>query len=313
MRRGLTNQPAKWGSPRLSLALFLILSLLLASCGGGGSKRKAVATPTQVATSATRISDTKGASNSLITQRHRFTSSPVVYLDPGHGSVDTGTQGYTDSGQLVYERTVVLQIALRTATLLRQDGITVVMTRTTPTDPCALPSDYAPGGGALSAEGVLNDLQCRINKANAAHAQVLLSIHMNAYSDPSVGGTETFYDSTRSFGAENEQLANLIQNHLMQALHSQGYTTPDRGITDDTQLQAESMGTMPSSYDHLVMLGPGVPGKLTPSDMPGALCEVFFLSDPAEATAVVQPQMQNLVANAFTLALEQFLMENGVQ
>lgn len=312
MGRGFTNQQAEGGYLRIPLALVLTLSLLLASCGGGAS-RKTVTTSTPDVTSATRVSDANGANTSLINQRRRFTSSPVVYLDPGHGGVDTGTQGYTSSGQLVYEKTVVLQIAQRTATMLRQDGITVVMTRTSDTDPCAQASDYTSDGSALTPQGVLSDLQCRINKANAAHAQVLLSIHMNAYSDPSVGGSETFYDSTRSFGAENQQLAGLIQNHLMQALHSQGYTTPDRGITDDTQLQVESLGAMPSNYNHLVMLGPGSPGKLTPSQMPGALCEVFFLTDPSEATAVVQPQMQNLVAGAFALALEQFLSDNGAQ
>lgn len=307
-------------SLRFSLSIVLILGLLLVSCGGGNStesNRKAATPGDQGQTGSTRVSDTNGvgatATPNLITQRRHFTSAPVVYLDPGHGSVDTGTQGYTSSGQLVNEKTVVLQIALRTAALLRQDGITVVMTRTTGTDPCAKPSDYTSDGSALTPDGVLNDLQCRINKANAAHAQVLLSIHMNAFSDPSVGGSETFYDPTRPFGAQNQQLAELIQNHLMHALHSQGYTTPDRGITDDTQLQVESLGAMPSTYNHLVMLGPGIPGKLTPSQMPGALCEVFFLTDPAEATAVVQPQMQNLVAGAFALALEQFLSESGTR
>lgn len=248
--------------------------------------------------------------------RKHFTSAPakpapVVYLDPGHGGVDTGTQGYTSSGQVVYEKTVVLQIALRTAALLRQDGITVVMTRTTDKDPCAVPSDLTDDGTELTADGVLNDLQCRINKANAAHADVFLSIHMDAFQDPTIGGTETFYDPDRTFGAQNAKLAQMIQSDVLGQLHQAGYTTNDRGITNDTQLQAESMGAMPSSYDHLVVLGPGVPGLLTPTAMPGALCEVFFLSDPSEANAVVQPSVQNLVATGFALALEQFLIASG--
>jgi len=301
-----------------------VLSILLAACGGGSTTSLDLQ---QTSTPSSRLSDAHGAEPSpvvieptptptLMPSRTHFASAPkkpapVVYLDPGHGGVDTGTQGYTSSGQVVDEKTVVLQIALRTAALLRQDGITVVMTRTTDADPCAIPSDLTADGTELTAEGVLNDLQCRINKANAAHADVFLSIHMDAFQDPSIGGTETFYDPDRPFGAENAKLAQLIQSHVLNELHQAGYTTTDRGITNDTQLQAESMGAMPSSYDHLVLLGPGVPGLLTPSQMPGALCEVFFLSDPSEADAVVQPSVQNLVATGFALAIEQFLVANG--
>ena len=236
------------------------------------------------------------------------TAMPILaFIDPGHGGVDTGTIGYTDTGQQVEEKNITLAVALRTAKDLRQDGIGTELSRTTDSLPGSTPADYTANGTALTADGVLADLQRRINRANASGARVLLSIHMNSYSDPSVGGSETFYDSSRSFGAQNKQFAQDVQSSVIAALRANGYTTPDRGITDDTTLRADSLGTLEESYDHLVLLGPGVPGRLQPSRMPGALSEPMFLSDPAEATAVVQPAMQDLLARAYATAIEKFL------
>ena len=237
--------------------------------------------------------------------------SGTVFLDPGHGGVDSGTSGYTGDGTLVDEKTVVLQIALKVAAQLRADGLTVVMSRTSDDDPCIKPSDLSADGQTIVVGGVLDDLQCRIDKANASNAQVLLSLHMNAYSDPSVSGTETFYDTARTFSSKNQQFAQMVQNDIINALHSLGYTTPDRGISADGDVGGESMGTLPDSYNHLVMLGPAVPGELTPSNMPGALCEMFFLSNPSEATAATEPSVQNIIAGAITDAIETFLTQGG--
>lgn len=239
-------------------------------------------------------------------------SSPVlVYLDPGHGGVDTGTIGTTDDGTTVYERDLVLAVALRTADKLRQDGIGVELSRTTEALVDSVPSDYTADGTELTPDGVLDDLQKRIDRANASGAKVFLSIHMNGFTDPSVGGAETFYDPTRPFGAKNKQFATLIQDDLIAAYQAHGYDIPDRGVADDTQLQAESLGSLPD-YDHLVMLGPGVPGRLRPTEMPGALSESLFLTNPAEATAADTPAVQDLIASAFTQAIEQFLKANGL-
>lgn len=276
----------------------VLLCLLLAACGSGANASATVAARAQVATQ----SALRGAAAS---------HGPVVVLDPGHGGIDTGTSGTAEDGTLVEEKNVVLQIALRTAQRLRSDGITVVMTRTGDADPCATPADLTPDGTALTPEGELADIQCRIDKANASHAQALVSFHMNAFSDASVAGTQTFYDPTRSFGAQNQRLAQLIQQSVIDALHAQGYSTPDRGVADDTQLQVETINGQPSTYNHLDLLGPALPGKLNPSQMPGALSEIFFLSDPAEATAAIDPSVQDLIAGAFATAIEQFLKNPG--
>ncbi len=231
----------------------------------------------------------------------------LVFLDPGHGGVDTGTIGTADDGTVVYEKNIALALALRTAEHLRQDGIGVVLSRTDDSLPGASPADFTSDGKALTPDGVLADLQRRIDRANASGARVLLSIHLNGFSDPSIGGAETFYDSARSFGDANKRFATMIQSSLISTLRAHGYDTPDRGVTDDQDLDIESLGSLVGSYNHLVLLGPAVPGRLRPSTMPGALSEPLFLSNPPEATAVLDPTFQDLIASSYAKAIEQFL------
>lgn len=230
-----------------------------------------------------------------------------VFLDPGHGDVDTGVIGQTMDGTVVEEKNVALALALRTAAKLRHDGIGVVLSRTDDHLPGITADDYATGGMSLTARGVLADLQRRIDRANAAGARVFLSIHLNSFYDPAVGGGETFYDSSRPFSADSKHFADLLQSNLTRALRAQGYSTPDRGVADDQTLGADSFGTLGIGYNHLVLLGPGVPGQLRPSTMPGALNESLYLSNPPEATAATTEEMQELIASAYTVSIEQFL------
>lgn len=231
----------------------------------------------------------------------------LVYLDPGHGGIDTGTIGTAYDGTSVYEKNIALALALRTADHLRQVGIGVVLSRTDDSLPGVSPADYTSDGKMLTPDGVLADLQRRIDRANSSGARVLLSIHLNGFSDQTIGGAETFYDSSRSFGDSNKKFATLIQNNLIATLRAHDYDTPDRGVTDDQELQIESLGSLVGNYNHLVLLGPAVPGRLRPSMMPGALSEPLFLSNPPEATAVLDPAFQDLIASSYAKAIEEFL------
>ena len=65
--------------------------------------------------------------------------------------------------------------------------------------------------GALTSSAEHRDLAARAACANAAGAAALVSVHFNAFGDPSVGGTEAFYDSARTFSAENRRLATDLQ------------------------------------------------------------------------------------------------------
>ena len=258
------------------------------------------------ATSASSNSGSTPRTSTSVATRGTATPGPVIFLDPGHGGVDEGAIGSTSDGRTVLEKTVTLALALQTQAYLEAAGFAVLLSRTTDTLPGVSAADLTPDGSALTPDGVLRDLQRRIDRANASGARLFLSIHLNANDDPSARGTETYDDLARSFAADNQRFAQLVQHAVITALHTQGYDTPDRGVIDDAELEASSLGTLPDSYNHLVLLGPAIPGLLRPTEMPGALNEALFLSNPDEATAADDPAVQALIASAYAAAVQQF-------
>ena len=116
----------------------------------------------------------------------RFT----VVIDPGHGGRDPGAVGIGG----LQEKMVVNDIAPRVAAILRQQGVNVVMTRT---------SD------------IEVDLEPRVAIAERANATIFVSIHANAISmsRPDVNGLETFYASSAG-----QRLANTVHATVLQAM-----------------------------------------------------------------------------------------------
>lgn len=310
-----------------ALVVLLVCAVTVIACGGGDNESAflsgvPIPLPTLTPVNQSLIASSRAADRSSTSSsqpgRGLSRTSPLrtqgapggqalVFLDAGHGGVDTGAQGTTADGQTVFEKTFTLAIARATAARLRADGITVVLSRDDDSLPGSVASDYTPDGRALTPEGVLADLQRRIDRANDSGALVLLSMHINAFSDPSVGGTETFYDSARPFASENERFARLVQVNVVSSLQAQGLAVVDRGVTDDASLVGDAFGTLGASYTHLVLLGPPVPNRLRSSEMPGALSEPLFISNPAEATALTQPDVQKALADAYAKAIELFL------
>jgi N-acetylmuramoyl-L-alanine amidase len=235
--------------------------------------------------------------------------TPTVFIDPGHGGVDLGAVGVAADGSFVYEKDAALALALRTADHLRADGINVVLSRTDDSLTDATRSDYRTDGLALTSAGLRADLHRRIDRANASGAQLLLSIHFNGLDDPSVAGTTTIYCGSRPFADKNRHFATLIQDTVIATLRAEGYTTPDQGVIDDEDYWAPSFVTLQESSNHLVLLGPAVPGKPRPSNMPGVIFETFYLSNLPEASAAMQPDTQDLIASALAKAVGQYLRD----
>jgi N-acetylmuramoyl-L-alanine amidase len=228
-------------------------------------------------------------------------SGQTVFIDPGHGGLDPGVVG-TVSGHQVLEKDATLAVATRLSDLLRADGYRVVMARTRDSTVLKLStSDSVLGSLTASAEH--RDLAARAACANAAGAAALLSIHFDAFGDASVGGTETFYDSARAFAAESHRLSVNVQSALVSALR-----TSDRGVWTDDQLAAPTLTSSGSTYGHLIMLGPMSAGWVDePSQMPGALVEPLFLTNPAEARLATDPNGQQQIAVALEAGLVKFL------
>jgi N-acetylmuramoyl-L-alanine amidase len=229
----------------------------------------------------------------------RAGSGQTVFIDAGHGGLDPGVVA---GGGKVLEKDATLGVALRLSDLLRAAGYRVVMARTHDTTVTKLsPSDSTYGSLTASAEH--RDLAARAACANAAGAAALVSIHFDAFADPTVGGTETFYDPARAFAAANRTLATDLQSALVAALG-----TADRGVWTDDQLAAPTLTSSGSTYNHLIELGPMSAGWVdNPSQMAGALVEPLFLTNPKEALHAVDPAGQQLIAAALEAGIVKFL------
>lgn len=224
----------------------------------------------------------------------------TVFIDAGHGGPDPGVVG-SAGGQPVLEKDATLAVATRLAARLRADGYRVVMSRTEDTAVAQLAqSDVVMG--ALTASAEHRDLVTRVACANAAGASVLVSIHFDGFDDPSVGGTETFFDSARSFAADSKRLAVDLQAALVDALG-----TSDRGVWPDDQVNAPTLTPTGSRYGHLIELGPAQAGWVdAPSRMPGALVEPVFITDPQEARLAADPDGQQRIAAALEAGLQKY-------
>lgn len=233
----------------------------------------------------------------------------TVYIDPGHGGLDPGTSGGAPQGATVDEKTATLAVALDLLPLLREQGDTVVLARTSDT-----PVRQIGAGdlerGVYTAPGVYRDLVARIACANQAKADLLLAIHFNGFDDPTVGGIQTYYDTARPFAADNERFATLVQQDVLASLAVAGWQLPDRGIANDASDDAPTLTAQAANYHYLLELGPAQADWLTtPSSMPGVLCEVLFLTDPYEVTIAATQAGQQAIAQGFAQAIATYFAQ----
>ncbi len=227
-------------------------------------------------------------------------SGKTVFIDPGHGGLDPGVVG-TVGQQQVLEKDVTLAVGLRLAALLQSDGYRVVMSRTQDSSVTRLSASDSVTG-ALTASAEQRDLVTRAACANTSSASALVSIHFDAYDDPAVGGTETFYDAQRPFAAENKRLATDLQKALVSGLGS-----TDRGVWTDDQLAAPALTASGTMYGHLIELGPPSVGYVdNPSQMPGALVEPLFLTNASEAKLASTASGQQRVAVTLQAGLRKY-------
>lgn len=233
----------------------------------------------------------------------------TVFLDAGHGGVDPGAVGSTQTGVTIEESVINLSVELDTMALLRADGYRVVVSRTQNTTVTRLtPADI--DGAVLTAQGVFNDVAARDICANMAGASVLAGIYMDAGS-PGEAGCITGYDADRPFSADNLRLATLLQSDVLGAMNARGWDIPDEGVQSDAGL-GSALTAAAENYGHLLLLGPAKAGYFaTPSQMPGALIEPLFLTDPFEGSIAAGAQGQHVIAGAIAQAISQYLAGQG--
>ena len=191
-----------------------------------------------------------------------------VVIDAGHGGNDPGAIGNTG----LREKDVNLDIAKRLANLLRQQGIEVVMTRST--------DKFIP-------------LDKRVDIANASGADLFVSIHANANRVRSLKGFEVYYvaptvsDSKRATSAADSASLPLDSSTL--ASHSKNVKTIiwDMIYTynraESIELSKAICHAMDSKVECPII---GIKGArfevLRGVRMPGVLIETGFVSNPSE-------------------------------
>ncbi len=230
----------------------------------------------------------------------------TVFLDAGHGGLDPGGVGETESGQTIYEADETLPVELDTMALLRAKGLTVVVSRTKD-ETVSRPGPGDVSDSLFTVQGEHDDVQARDVCANMAKANVLLGIYFDAGGSSLDAGSVTGYDTARPFSAQNLRLATLVQTDTLDAMNAQGWGIPDLGVTDDSELGGPALSTAAADYGHLLLLGPADPGFSTsPSLMPGALIEPLFITDPYEGTQADSASGQQVIAGGLAQAIEQY-------
>ena len=230
----------------------------------------------------------------------------TVFLDAGHGGIDPGGVGETESGATIYEEDETLPVELATAKLLEGKGFTVVVSRTD-NQLVGKPQSGDVSDGILTVQGDHDDVATRDVCANDAKANLLLGIYFDAGGSPDNAGCVTGYDAARPFAAQNLQFATLVQNDVLTAMNAQGWAIPSLGVTNDTELGGPALSTAAADYSHLLLLGPAVPGWFdTPSEMPGALIEPLFITDPFEGSIADSASGQQVIAGGLAQAVEQY-------
>lgn len=211
----------------------------------------------------------------------------VAVVDPGHGGDKEGAHG---PGGLL-EKELTLQIARRVARELTKQGGQVVLTRV---------ADETVG------------LAERAALANAAKADLFLSVHLNAMPGPGrvrAHGVETYFLSADASDASAKVVAARENADRLAGEPEPDRADPVAGILQDladTEALSESSRLAQAVHAQLVR-GLGAEDRgvkqapfyvLAGARVPAVLVEVGFVSHAAEARKLASPAYQDRIARA---------------
>lgn len=193
------------------------------------------------------------------------TESKVIVIDPGHGGYDPGKVGLKGS----HEKDINLAIALKLKDYLEQSGAKVVMTRTQDEDLDGLPDKFNKNSDMRRRKEIIND----------SEADILISIHQNAFTQSEVRGAQVFY-----YNESNN--AKSLAKHVQTSIKENADVNNQRKIK--------------STENYYV---------LKVSIMPGIIIECGFLTNPEEAAALNSTEYQDKMAWSIYAGIVKYFQE----
>lgn len=217
----------------------------------------------------------------------------LVAIEAGHGGPDWwGGSTYDADGNRWIEKDLNLDMASRLDAILREAGFNTLLIRD---------GDYTllPFDGANYRPSFIAETQARVDMANAAEADVLISLHFNGSGDRSLGGTQTYYNPDRPFGNESYNLALFVHNAVLWALGEiDDFPVRDRGIRND----AEVGGDPENAHSYVL----GTNDGFRASQMPGIIAEPLFLSNADDLAVITNEDDRERLARAIAEGIEAY-------
>jgi N-acetylmuramoyl-L-alanine amidase len=222
----------------------------------------------------------------------------VVAIDPGHGGKDPGAIGPSKT----LEKNIVLQIAKRLQALVNKEpGMRAILTR---------------GGDRYL------HLYKRIEVARRHQADLFISIHADAFRDPSARGSSVFILSTKGASsaaarwlAKKENDADLIGGNNLHgvddALKPVVFDIMHDAVLADSMVLAEKtlrelrrVGSVHSAT--VERAGFAV---LKSPDIPSILVETAFISNPGEEAKLRSARYQRKLAEAIMKGIRAYVRQ----
>ena len=218
----------------------------------------------------------------------------VVMLDPGHGGEDPGAIG--PSG--LREKDVVLSIAREMKKRLDALGYRTYLTRN---------------------EDIFIPLGVRVARARRQKADVFISIHADAFTNPSARGTGVYALSTKGATSSAARFLAQTQNNadLIGGVKTVGIPSVDSAIMDMTQTvtNRDSLSLGQRVLTELGKLNKLHKGNvdranfavLRAPDIPSILVETAFISNPEEERLLGSTSFRQKCAQAMCDGVPQYV------
>jgi N-acetylmuramoyl-L-alanine amidase len=236
------------------------------------------------------------------TPRPRRNMRRLIVVDAGHGGVDNGMTGPIGAGPRIVEKNVTLAVARYLAQELRNQGVDVLMTRTSDT---------------------LIALSDRGRIANRNKGDLFVSVHVNATgSRTSAGARERGYETYFLAEAKTEE-ASRVERMENEAVKFETGANAPKGdplsfiINDMAQNEhlRESNDLAETIQDGFRSFHPGKDrgvqqanfAVLRGSYMPAVLVEIGFGTNPTEAEFLLDPANQREIAASIARSVMEYI------